>query len=123
MPAQDGYVTAHAAKRRQRMLQQRASVECDCGFVLPHTRALAARKNKARKLGVDHCGYCTPLKEPHPTHLARYCRCRMKRAVIWMPLSGNKKRTRSSPRGFPGFVSCVKEVLALLHRDRPGRFV
>src|SRR5579859_6475863 len=61
MPAQDRHVTAHLAQCRQRMLQQRASVECDRGFVLPHTRALAARKNKARKLGVDHCGYCTPL--------------------------------------------------------------
>ena len=54
MPAQNGHVVAHAAQRRQRMLQQRASVECDCGFVPAHARALAARKNKARKLGVNH---------------------------------------------------------------------
>ena len=52
--AQDGHVTAHPTQGRQSMLQQRASVECDSGLVLPHTRALASRKDKARELGVNH---------------------------------------------------------------------
>jgi hypothetical protein len=47
------------------MLQQRASVEGKRGFVLPHTRALAARKNKARKLKVDHLRlfYSRPIRQ------------------------------------------------------------
>ena len=47
-------MTANFAQGRQRMLKQRESVECNRGFVLAHARALAARKNKAGKLGVDH---------------------------------------------------------------------
>src|SRR5882724_2261240 len=51
---EDGNVAAHFAQSRQSVLQQREPVQCNSGFVLAHACALAACKDKAGQLGVDH---------------------------------------------------------------------
>src|SRR4051812_39465705 len=54
MFTEDSHVTAYLVQSRQGMLQQREAVQGDSGFVLAHTRALTACKNKTGELGVNH---------------------------------------------------------------------